>query len=231
MLENPIGYWRTGGTEAEPLPSGRHHLTREQVAASQKGRIMRAALHELGLRGANPMTISAVVQRARVAKKVFYDHFEGLAECVAEALLTLNVVAGTEMAKAAEAADRSQPFGRVRAVLVELIESAEDEPILTTALLAPGFGLEEPGAKAWLFYQEVRSKMLMAWYDDERERTPSLPTTSLDRSRAAFAAFEYAILTALASGTAEDLVARADEVVDLVVGILSNGGASFEPSP
>ena len=181
MLENPIGYWRTGGTEAETLPSGRHHLTREQVAASQKGRIMRAALHELGLRGANPMTISAVVQRARVAKKVFYDHFEGLAECVAEALLTLNVVAGTEMAKAAEAADRSQPFGRVRAVLVELIESAEDEPILTTALLAPGFGLEEPGAKAWLFYQEVRSKMLMAWYDDERERARKMGITDPDR--------------------------------------------------
>jgi AcrR family transcriptional regulator len=231
MIQNPIGYWRTGGVEPPILPRGRHDLTREEVAASQKGRVMRAALHELGLRGANPMTVGAVVDRAHVSKTVFYEHFEGLAECVAEALQTLNIVAGSEMAKAAESADRSQPFGRVRAVMVELIESAKDEPILTTALLAPGFGLDEPGSTAWLFYEEVRSKMLMAWYHDERERTPDLPETTLDRARAAFAAFEFVILTALASGTADELVGRTDEVINLVVGILSNGGAAYLPSP
>ncbi|MEI6446781.1 MAG: helix-turn-helix domain-containing protein [Actinomycetes bacterium] len=227
MPNNPLGYWRTGGVEPPTLPRGRHHLTREEVAASQKGRVMRAALHELGSKGANPMTVGAIVERAHVSKKVFYDHFEGLAECVNESLMTLNIVAGSEMAKAADAADSSEPFGKVRAVLGELIESARDEPILTTALLFPGFGLDEPGAKAWLFYEEVRSKMLMAWYDDERERAPDLPETTLDRSRAAFAAFEFAILTALASDTADDLVTRADEVVGLVVAILSNGGAQY----
>ena len=230
MPDNPIAHWRTGGAEPTKLPRGRHHLTREEVAASQKGRIMRAALEELGEKGAGPMTMAEVAKRAGVSKKAFYEHFEGLEPCVVEAMQTLNVVAGSEMARAAGEADSSEPFARVRTVVAELLDSAAGEPVLTSALLAPGFGLQRPDAPAWRFYHEVRSKMLMAWYDDERNRTPDLPETTFLLGSAAFTAFESTILISLIEGTQEDLPARTDEITNMIVGILSNGWAQYPPA-
>ncbi len=227
MPNNPIPYWRTGGFEPQALISGRHDLSREEVLASQRGRIMRGALYELGSRGANPMTVASVVAHAKVSKKTFYETFDGLDECVREAVQTLNVVAGGEMARAAREADPSQLFGRLHAVSLELLESARDEPILTTGLLAPGFGLETPGAGEWALYGEIRSKMLIAWYDDERNRTADLPETTLPRAMAAFAAFEYSILRSLAAGKQDELPAQVEDIVNLIVGILSNGGVEY----
>ena len=229
MPTSPIGYWRTDGIEPPPLHSGRHHLTREQVHASQRGRIMRAALHELGLHGAGSMTVSSVVEQAKVSRKTLYEHFDGVNDCLSEAIQTLNVVAGGEMARAASEADLSQPFAQLRAVVQELLDSASEEPILTSALLAPGFGLEKPDSQAWLLYGEIRAKMLMAWYESERARTPDLPETTFEHASAAFAAFEYAILRALAAGKQAELPGRSDEIIRLITGILSGGKAGQIP--
>ena len=225
MPDTMIGLWRGGESAVERLPRGRHDLSREEVLASQKGRIMRSALHELAATGAHSMKISDVVAGARVSKRTFYAHFDSMEECMAQALQTLNVVAGTEMARAADDADPSEPFGRLRAVVTELLESAAEEPVLTTALLGTGYVLERPSAEAWLLYGEVRAKMLKSWYDDERNRTPSLPQATLTTAFAAFAAFEYAILRDLAAGKGSKLPARAGEITDLLVGILSSAAS------
>lgn len=231
MPNQPIGQWRKGSSEPETLRSGRHQLSREEVLASQRGRIMRAALLELGSRGAGAMTVGGLVERAKVSKKTFYENFEGLDTCIAESLTTLNLLVGGEMAKAADAADRSQPFARLRAVVAELLEAAVDEPIVATALLASGFGLEEDNAQAWLQFDEIRTKLAMSWYEDERDRTPDLPPTTFLRANAAFAALEYQVLRVLVAGEQGDLGAKVEELVVLMVEILSGGKAAYAPVP
>lgn len=230
MTPNPLGQWRSGGAEPATLRSGRHDLSRDEVLASQRGRIMRAALLELGSRGAGAMTVGGLVERAKVSKKTFYENFEGLDTCIAESLQTLNIVVGGEMAKAADEADRTQPFARLKAVIAELLAAAVDEPIVATALLASGFGLEEENARDWLEFDTIRTKLVMSWYDDERARTPDLPPTSFAQANAAFAALEYAVLRLLVVGEQGDLSAQVDELTSLLVTILSAGGASYSPT-
>lgn len=191
---------------------------------------MRAALLELGSRGAGAMTVGGLVERAKVSKKTFYENFEGLDTCIAESMQTLNIVVGTEMAKAAEAADSSQPFARLKAVVAELLAAAIDEPIVATALLASGFGLEEPNARSWLEFDEIRTKLVMSWYEDERNRTPDLPPTTFDQANASFAALEYAVLRTLVAGQQGDLTTQVDKLVSLLVNILSGGQASYRPT-
>jgi len=227
MTNNPLGQWRSGGAEPKTLRSGRHDLSRDEVLASQRGRIMRAALLELGSCGAGAMTVGGLVERAKVSKKTFYENFEGLDSCIAESLQTLNIVVGSEMARAAEAADSTQPFARLRAVVADLLKAAVDEPIVATALLASGFGLEEQNAKAWLDFDDIRTKLVMSWYEDERNRTPDLPTTTFAQANAAFAALEYAVLRLLVVGEQGDLSTQVDELTALLVNILSAGGASY----
>ena len=176
------------------------------------------------------MTVGGLVERAKVSKKTFYENFEGLDTCIAESMQTLNIVVGGEMAKAAEEADSSQPFACLRAVVAELLAAAIDEPIVATALLASGFGLEEPNAKSWFEFDEIRTKLVMSWYEDERNRTPDLPATTFDQANASFAALEYAVLRTLVVGQQGDLTTQVDKLVTLLVNILSGGQASYQPA-
>jgi AcrR family transcriptional regulator len=65
----------------EPLPRGRHKLSRERVLASQRGRLLSAMLTCVGQRGYAATTVPAVVATARVSRNAFYALFEDKAEC------------------------------------------------------------------------------------------------------------------------------------------------------
>lgn len=64
-----------------PLPSGRHGFTREQVARSQRLRLVRSAIAVAGSDGYAAMTVSAVIARANVSRKTFYEQFADREHC------------------------------------------------------------------------------------------------------------------------------------------------------
>jgi len=67
------------------LPKGRHNLSREQVEASQRTRLLKAAV-ELGTEhGFAPLTLADIVRRAGVARSTFYEYFADKEECFMEA--------------------------------------------------------------------------------------------------------------------------------------------------
>jgi AcrR family transcriptional regulator len=63
------------------LPSGRHGLSRDYVARSQRARLLSAGLGIAGTGGYPAMTVTAVIERARVSRKTFYDFFEDREAC------------------------------------------------------------------------------------------------------------------------------------------------------
>lgn len=66
------------------LPKGRHKLSRQQVAASQRRRLLQAMV-ELGAeRGFASLTLADIVGRARVARSTFYEHFADKQQCFLE---------------------------------------------------------------------------------------------------------------------------------------------------
>lgn len=58
------------------LPSGRHGLPREYVMNSQRSRLLGAAVLIAGAEGYAGMTVSAVIGRAGVSRKTFYEFFQ-----------------------------------------------------------------------------------------------------------------------------------------------------------
>ena len=65
----------------EPLPSGRHRLTPEQVKASQRSRLLRAMLESVAEQGYAGTTVPEVVARARVSRNAFYEFFADKEAC------------------------------------------------------------------------------------------------------------------------------------------------------
>lgn len=58
-----------------PLPGGHHGLTPEQVAESQRERLLAAVATLVAKRGYRPTTITEIAKTAAVANRVFYANF------------------------------------------------------------------------------------------------------------------------------------------------------------
>ena len=63
------------------LPRGRHSLSREQVAGSQRRRLLRAMTDEVGERGYVGTSAARVYGRARVSSRAFYEQFNDKEHC------------------------------------------------------------------------------------------------------------------------------------------------------
>lgn len=73
---------------ARRLPSGRHHLSRADVAASQRRRLLESVVAVVGEKGWSATRIADVVAAAEVSRQTFYQQFPSLDACYAEALET-----------------------------------------------------------------------------------------------------------------------------------------------
>lgn len=67
---------------AYKLPPGRHGLSREHVAESQRWRLLGAAADLLAESGYRSLTTHMVAARAAVSSQTFYVHFGGLDDCL-----------------------------------------------------------------------------------------------------------------------------------------------------
>ncbi len=67
---------------ATSLPRGPHRLTREQVAASQRTRLMAAFTELLAECGYANVTIGELAARAGVSRAAFYEHFADKQACM-----------------------------------------------------------------------------------------------------------------------------------------------------
>ncbi|TDC92956.1 TetR/AcrR family transcriptional regulator [Actinomadura sp. 7K507] len=63
------------------LPRGRHHLTREQVAASQRDRLLQGMTQAVGEKGYARTSVADVLKRAHVSRETFYEHFADKQAC------------------------------------------------------------------------------------------------------------------------------------------------------
>jgi AcrR family transcriptional regulator len=67
--------------EVRQLPRGRHRLTRAEVFASQRGRMLEAMALAVGDKGYTGIAVADVVAGAGVSRETFYQHFADKEEC------------------------------------------------------------------------------------------------------------------------------------------------------
>jgi AcrR family transcriptional regulator len=100
------------------LPRGRHAAPREVVARSQRGRMLVAMAAAVADKGYARVAVADVIERARVSRRSFYEHFENKEDCFLAAYdvgvdLLLGAIesavadAGDDLAAAAEAGTRA----------------------------------------------------------------------------------------------------------------------------
>jgi AcrR family transcriptional regulator len=115
-----------GGTRLDQLRGGKHGLTPEQVASSQRERVLAAMRDLVAASGYRDVAVAAVLRHAGVSRKTFYELYSGKEECFV-------AVYGDEMerllAPVLRAFEGEEPWiDRLRTALGVLLGALADDP-------------------------------------------------------------------------------------------------------
>ena len=121
------------------LPRGRHRLTREQVLASQRRRILGAVTEAVAQKGFARVTVADVIRQAGVSRETFYEQFTDKEDCF---LAALDAAAATLLAVLRGALERpaADPTERLEHLLDSYLTAVAAKPVLAKAYLIDAFG-------------------------------------------------------------------------------------------
>ena len=131
MADRPVYGPMFGGGQA--LPRGPHQLSREEVASSQRERLMESIAATVAEKGYGAATITEISRRAKVSPKAFYEHFSDKLDCYLAAYATFTTVLLGRLADALEPVGDWHEF--VRTALDAYLISLEEDPSAARAFL------------------------------------------------------------------------------------------------
>ncbi|MDX6641649.1 MAG: hypothetical protein QOF12_2660 [Solirubrobacteraceae bacterium] len=159
------------------LPKGRHGLSREEVEASQRTRLLQATI-ELGTeRGFASLTLADIVGRAGVARSTFYEYFADKEECFLEAFdyAADRVLERVLAIGPPPAGDFASP---VQAYIAQLLELVGGEPGLVRLVAADAETLSREAAERQRAVKSRIADGLVALRDYLRRDDPKLAPIS-----------------------------------------------------
>lgn len=197
-------------TEHRKLPKGPHNLSRDEVAGTQRARLIDAVLENTGKRGYVATTVGHITATAGVSRTSFYEQFTGKQDAFLAAYREITTEFITQgVAVGAEAAT---PLDAVSACCDFLVDYVHRRPIAVRAVLLEIYALGDAGL-------EVRENTLRAgeavfdrtarWL---RATDPALPSPPPFTARTVVAATIELITQAIWIGT-EDAYGQAREAV------------------
>jgi AcrR family transcriptional regulator len=129
-------------SELGPLPGGHHGLSREQVAESQRERLLAGLAHAVALHGYKATTITEIVKAASVSSRAFYENFDSKEDCFLAAFDA--VIAHLRELVAAAAEPVPDWPRRVIAALRAALDFFAAEPELARLVLVEPFTASPP---------------------------------------------------------------------------------------
>jgi len=204
--------------EVQQLPRGRHRLAREEVLASQRGRLLVAMSEAVAENGYAKTSVAEVLRRARVSRETFYEHFQNKEHCFnaaydgAAALLATEI--GSGLAASAETRDVAE---RLNDLLRRYLETLQSEPALARTFLVEVYAA---GPAALERRVEVQSRFVdlvafIAGAKDERQRFAC---------EAVVAAVSALVTQRVCAGRTDTLTELEEPLADLVTDLLNAVG-------
>lgn len=204
-----------------PLPRGRHNLPLSVVRASQRERLLHAMLESVGEHGYEATTVPEVVAAAKVSRNAFYELFSDKADCF---LALCDELADEVLA------DISQPtedhwLAALRAGTARYLRWWQERPAFSRTyfveLPSAGTRAVEQRDRQYAQFREMFDG-LAAW---ARRQQPELPPPGPLGTRAVVLTVTELVAEEVRAGRTDRLTDLEDEIVDLIVLLLTGGPA------
>ncbi|HEY0936334.1 MAG TPA: helix-turn-helix domain-containing protein [Trebonia sp.] len=198
------------------LPRGRNRLPAPDVQASQRERLLRAAIAAVAQKGYPAVTVADIVRRAKVSRAAFYLHFRSREDCFMAATrqggqLLLEHVAEAARAVPADAPDEESLRAGCRAFLRFLADEPAFARVFYIDMPAAGPATVQRLKAAGARYAEVNAK----WHRRARIRHPDWPTVPEE----AYQALAGATLELVRSRVSADKTESLPDLEDIVVAL------------
>lgn len=159
------------GEISERLPKGPHTLTREQVQASQRQRILDAVLDVVGERGYVAATVADITTAAGISRTTFYEQFANKQEAF---LVAYDAFGEGFLADLAGVPVTSTPAEVLTAAAERLVDWGRRRPLAARAFLVEIYAVGHDGLEhrdRAMKRAEQRFELVAAWI---RSLDPSL---------------------------------------------------------
>lgn len=205
----------------EPLPRGRHGLSRKAVRRSQRGRLLQAMMELVAQHGYAATTVPEVVARARVSRNAFYEFFADkeacfLAMCEDEAAqFSADVRAMAALEKEWKGALRAG----IRASLAWYRQRPEFSRAYFVELPTAGQAALEQRRRAYLPFEQML-EFVAGW---ARREAPALPPLRRRMPHIAIVAITETVAAEVRADSIERLLELEDDLtfstMNLLVGV------------
>ena len=207
----------------DPLPRGPHRLAREEVMASQRGRMLEAMAEAVAEKGYAATTVADVIRRAGVSRRTFYEQFRDKEECFLAAYDT-----GVELLLGAlrtQSSERQTLLERARARTRAYLETLASEPAFARTFLIE-VGAAGPAALARREAVHDRfAALLREQLDAAREQIPEIPEPPDEVYLAAVGATDLVVSRLVARGRTAELPQLEDAVLHIQLSLLVGSAA------
>jgi AcrR family transcriptional regulator len=194
------------------LPRGPHRLSREEVVASQRGRLLQATIDVVAERGYARCAVADVIARAGVSRGTFYEQFTDKEDCF---LAAYDTSVELLLGRLAEATEATAPgTGSFAALIDGYLATIAAEPVAARIFLIEVYSAG-PAALARRFAVLQRFVDLIAQMFKGAPGWPTDPTAHSLRSEALVGALSSMVTTRLACGRASSVSELRDTMLVL----------------
>lgn len=204
------------------LPRGRSRLPAPAVRASQRDRLLRAAVAAIAEKGYPAVTVADIVRRAKVSRAAFYLHFRSREDCFLAATrrggqLLFGHIIEASRAVPADAADEEVLRAGLRAFLRFLAEEPAFARVFYIDMPAAGPLAVERLQAAGARFAETNAK----WHRRARSRHPDWPAVPDEAYQALAGAVAELVRSRVSDGQTAALPELEDTLVALHLAVLA----------
>lgn len=150
------------------LPRGRHKLSREVVAATQRERMLLACARQVSEKGYVGTPVAAIIEAAGVSRETFYQQFGSKQDCF---LATLDSATAIFVERLAETVGEVEPAPEVFPDLLgAYLDTIADEPDLARVFLVEVYAAGPEAIARRSALQQRFVDALSALFDAEADR-------------------------------------------------------------
>jgi AcrR family transcriptional regulator len=204
------------------LPRGRSRLPAKAVQASQRERLLRAAVAATADKGYPDVTVADIVRRAKVSRAAFYLHFRGREDCFLAATrrggqILFGHVIETARSMPDDAPDEDQLRAGCRAYLGFLAREPAFARVFFVDMPAAGPVAVERLQAARSRFAEINAK----WHRRALARHPDWPVVPDEAYQALAGATAELIRSWVVADKSESLLELEDTLVALHLAVLA----------
>ena len=204
------------------LPRGRSRLPAPAVQASQRERLLRAAVAAVADKGYPAVTVADIVHRAKVSRAAFYLHFRGREDCFLAATRRGGQLLYSHVTEAARAVPDDAPDEEVlRAACRAFLAFLADEPAFARVFYidmpAAGPAAVERLQDAGCRFAELNAK----WHRRARTRHPDWPVVPDEAYQALSGATDELVRSWVSADKTEALPELEDTLVSLHLAVMA----------